>query len=43
MSRDELIAFVGRRDGQITEMAGRLVDLLGSAETYSLRQNTATN
>ncbi|MCA1682166.1 MAG: IS66 family transposase [Actinobacteria bacterium] len=37
MSRDELIALVGRRDGQITAMAGQIADLIEANEVLAAK------
>ncbi len=37
MSRDELIALVGRQDGQITAMAGQIADLIESNEALAAK------
>ncbi|MGQ0777658.1 MAG: IS66 family transposase [Pseudonocardiales bacterium] len=37
MSRDELIAVVGRQDGQITAMAGRIADLVEANEVLVVK------
>jgi hypothetical protein len=37
MSRDELIALVGRQDGQITAMAGQIADLIEANEVLAAR------
>lgn len=37
MSRDELIALVGRQDGQITAMAGRIADLIEANEVLAAK------